>query len=102
VDGGELVEGIIHGKEFVVITRRGNFNAFKFHAVLVATVTNGFFAPRLFNEDPPHGLSGGTEKMSPAREVWIRVAHQPQPCFMHECRGLQRLVGRFIRHARRG
>ena len=100
VDGGELVERLVYGEELIVVTTRpGNFNTFKGHSLLVSTVPLGAFAAGLFNENAAHGLGGGTEEMSPAREIWIRVAHQPQPGFMHQRGGLQSLVGRFIRHA---
>ena len=36
---GEFVERVVHGEEFVVVTRRGNFHALKVHALLVAAVT---------------------------------------------------------------
>jgi len=102
VDGGELVERLVYGEELIVVTTRpGHFNTFKVHPLLVSTVPLGAFAAGLFNENAAHGLGGGAEEMSPAREVWIRVAHQPQPGFMHQRGGLQSLVGAFIRHARR-
>ena len=84
-----------------LVTRPGNVNNFNVHALLVAAMTHRVLAACLLNEDAAHGLGGGTEEMSPAREVWIRFAHQPQPGFMDERGGLQRLVGRFIGHFRR-
>jgi hypothetical protein len=91
------VEGIIHGEEFVVAAGRGNFHTLKVHALLTAAVTQGAFAAGFVNENAAHGLGRGTEELSAASEVWIRVAHQPQPGLMHERGGLQRLLGRFVR-----
>jgi hypothetical protein len=39
--------------------------------------------------------------MRPAIEIRIRVPHQTQPGLMHKRGGLQRLVGRFVRHFHR-
>ena len=96
----QFVERLVHGEEFVFVTRPGNFNAFKFHALVVATVTHGAFAAGLVNEDAAHGLGGGGEEMSAIGKLRIIISNQAQPSFMNELRGrLQGLVGRFIRHA---
>jgi hypothetical protein len=67
--------------------------------LMFAAVAHGEFAAGFFYEDAAHRLGSGPEEVSPATEVRIRTAHQPQPGLMHERGGLQRLVGRLIRHA---
>jgi hypothetical protein len=88
------------GVSAISATRRGQVNPFQLHPLLVAAVTHRALAAGLVNEDAPHGLGGGPEKMRPAVVVRISVADQPQPGFMHQGGGLQRLMGRFIGHAR--
>jgi len=61
-------------------------------------VTQGAFAASPVNEDVAHGLCGRRKEMSAPGELWIVVAHQPQPGLMHEGCGLQRVAGGFIRH----
>jgi len=61
----------------VIVAGPGNFNAFKVHALPVPAVPLGALAAGLLNENAAHGLGGGAEEVSAAREVGIRVADQP-------------------------
>jgi len=93
---GKFVQHLVYGEQFVAVCQPGNFNAFNVHSFLVAAVTDRLFAAGLINEDAAHGLGGGREEMGAIDKFGFRVADQPQPRFMHERGGLQRLVGRFV------
>lgn len=99
--GGKLFEGLVHGQKFIVVARRGDFQAVELHALLVATMACGVLAARFLNQDPAHGLGGCPEEMGAAIKLWIYVPDQPEPGFMNERGGLQRLVGRLVGHFRR-
>jgi hypothetical protein len=55
---------------------------------------------RSLDENPPHRLSGGGKEMSTTIPfLSIMGNDQPNVGFVDECRGLQRVIGRFLRHA---
>jgi hypothetical protein len=97
----ESVQRLIHGEQFIVIAWSRNLDAIEFHALLVAAMSRGASVAGLVNEDSPHGFCCRSEEVRAAIELRIRVADQPEPGFVDERGGLQRLVGGFTGHFRR-
>ena len=64
-------------------------------------MTLGALAPGVVDQNAAHGFGSGGEKMGAAIPLLVFVADEPQPGFMHQRGGLQRLSGCFVRHLRR-
>src|SRR5262249_23011861 len=77
---------------------RGEIDLLNIYPHLTAAVAQGAFAASAVNEDAAHRLSGGGKEMGAPGELWVVVAHQPQPGFMHQRRGLQGISRGLIRH----
>ena len=61
-------------------------------------MTESMPMPRFVDQDAPHGLGGGGEKLGAAAPERLPVTAQPQPRFVDERRGLQCLAGRLAGH----
>jgi hypothetical protein len=70
--------------------------------LLPAAVANGMLAPRIIDQNAPHGLSGSGKEMGAAFPLHILILDQPQPGLMDQRCGLQGLAGRFVGHFLRG
>src|SRR5579883_1077087 len=67
IDGSESRQGLVNDQKLVVGRRSGEFHVLNIHSHLSATVPEGFAAPGTFNENAPHRLRGGGEKMGTPR-----------------------------------
>jgi hypothetical protein len=88
----EGVEGIVNGEHFVgaAFGDERRFGRLLTNAIALG----GQLPPSLVDENPPHRLGGGREEMRPIVPLALIVgAHEPQPGFMHQRGGLQRLAG---------
>ena len=57
------------------------------------------FVAGLFDQNPPHGLSGSCKEVPPAVPVLgLLNVHQPQVSLMDKGRRLERLAGLLLRH----
>jgi hypothetical protein len=70
----------------------------KVNTPLPASMTQRAFEAGVVNQDAAHRLSGGGEEMRAVCEFRIFPADQTHPGFVNQCRGLEGLTGRFIRH----
>jgi hypothetical protein len=57
---------------------------------------DALFASGVFYKDPPHGFGGGSEEMGASLPVLPAGTVQPQPRFMNQGGGLERLPGTFM------
>lgn len=96
--GGEFVQRLVDGEQFVIALRCGDVQPGHVNALLAATVAHGLFAAGAFDQDAPHGFRRCCEEVCAVRKFWGVVACQPQPGFMHQGGGLERVASRFARH----
>ena len=70
----------------------------------VVPVSNSYntgFLAGTINQDATHGFRGGAEEMAATIPPLIAGTDQPQPGFVDESGGLQRLPRLFLSHLRR-
>lgn len=65
----------------------------------VATALVGLPAAGMVDENSPHRLRGGREKVGAVLPTGINFANQAEICLMHQGCRLERMTGRFDRHA---
>jgi hypothetical protein len=82
----------------VVLGAGGEVLLQNIHAHLSAPVPQGAFATRVVNEYAAHCLGGRGKKMGAAMPLHIVFTREPQPRFMDQRGGLQRLVELFAGH----
>src|SRR5258707_814240 len=98
VQRSQFVERLINGQHLVVGCGRGDFEMLDIERGLTGTVTQGLLATGVFDENTAHGFSGCAEEMRAAVPGLVLAAPEPQPGFMHQRRGLQRLARGFMGH----
>ena len=85
---GEAVEGFVDGEEFTVLFRGGgDFDFVHIDVLAPAAVARGEPVPGAVDEDAPHGLGGGGEKVGAVFKAPLArglAAPQSQPCFVDE------------------
>jgi len=94
----ELFQILVDPEAFLVVLGDGEINGIQRHPLQPASVTNPVFAPGIIHEDASHRLGGRAEEVSPAAPLLPIGTSHPQPRFMNEGGGLQRLAGPFIGH----
>ena len=97
---GKFVNGIVYGKDLVIICNCRYFQTFKVHALVVASVTHRALVTGFVNEDTAHGLGGDRKEMGAVGKLGFPVPDQMQPRLMHQRGGLQGLIGGFAGHFR--
>ena len=96
---GEPIQRVIHRQEFIVIGRRRNLQIIGIHALLTAAVTERLFPAGVIDQDVAHCLGRSGEEMGAVLKLsFALLAHEPQPGFMHQRRGLQRVSRRTVGH----
>ena len=96
-----LFQRFIDQQNFVVGRRGGQIQVINVQFDLPAAALQPGFMPRGFDQDTPHRLGSRAKKMRAILPATVAVANHPQPSLMHQRRGLQRLAGRLLGHARR-
>ena len=51
----------------------------------------------VINQDSPDGLGSNREELSPILPVGILLSDELEICLMHQCGGLERVIGTFAR-----
>ena len=87
--------GLVERKEFIRRHRQRHFHGFDVHPRQMTAMLHPLLPPRRFDENPPHRFRSGRKEMRPVFEL---LPSQPQPRFMHQCRGLQRMAGLLAGH----
>src|SRR5438552_4192874 len=87
----ELVEGVIHGEQLIVLNRASKFCLLKINALLSASVALSALGSGAVNENAAHRFRGGGEEMSAVFELLLFLAHQTQPGLVNQRGGLERL-----------
>ncbi len=95
VVGGEAVQGVMDGEQFVAVFGGGDFETVEIEVILAATVFGALFAARAVHKNAAHGFGGGTEEV---RAVFKRSVPQPQPCLVDERGRLERVAGVLAGH----
>ena len=90
------------GKKLVVFRDEGDFHFLDVHPLPSAAVTLRALAAGAIDEDAPHRFGRGAKEMRAVLPGMLLGAGQPQPCFMHQRGGLQRVPARLVRHLARG
>jgi len=67
-------------------------------ALLTAAVAKPPLAPGVFYQDTAHGFGCGGKEMAASLPALLAIADEPQPGFMDQRSGLQRLAGGFLGH----
>src|SRR6266568_4413436 len=70
-------------------------------ALLTAPVPKPPLAPGVFHQDTPHGFAGGGKEMAASLPARLTIADEPQPGFMDQRSGLERLARGFLGHLMR-
>ena len=91
----QLIERVVELKKNLFLRRGGNLNLVQWHALGLFSVSEAQPAAGTVDEDMPHRLGGGAEKMSAALPTLFLSSCQPQPRLMNQGRGLQGLSGRL-------
>jgi len=97
VVGGESLQRVAQGEQLFVVHICRSFESIQVHALRAASVTKGLLAAGIVNEDAAHRFGGGCEEVRAILPFPLFVAAEPQPRFMNQRRGLQRLTGFFSR-----
>jgi hypothetical protein len=95
--GGEFVQGLVDGQQFVVLRGGCNLNFLNVDPCLTAAVARCASAPCVFDQDPPHRLCRCAEEMRAPVPTLALVARQPQPRLMHQGGRLQSLSRILLR-----
>src|SRR5207244_3840777 len=84
---GKLVEGVVEGQQIFAWLRSGYCVFRQLLAFSIAAMLGAFLAPRVFDQNTAHGLSGSAKEMAAAVPFLSRVrAQQPQVRLMDERR----------------
>jgi len=102
VRGGKLFERFVHGQELVVVARKRQLHVVEVDALLATAMAHGFSTPGAFDQNPPHRLGGRSKKVGAILECRRLIPDKPQPGFVDESSGLERLSGGFVSHLARG
>ena len=98
---GELRLGGIKCEQIVIRNGCDREVGMEFLPLMAAAMNDPLLMTSTFNQDSPHGGGGGSEKMAaviPLSDI-IRP-DQSQVSFMHQGRGIQRLVRPLVNHPR--
>ena len=95
----QLVQGIVHQQVFIVRSGSGKVDLLDVQALLAAAMLQARFAAGVFDQDAPHGFRRRRKKVGPVFPCLAAVADHPQPGFVHQRRGLERVAGGFPQHA---
>jgi len=79
----------MNSQKLVVSGEGSDFHILQIHPHLPATMSRSTLAPRGINQDMPHGLRRGGEKMSTPGKSARLVSGQPQPGLVNQGCGLQ-------------
>ena len=107
IGGGPILAGqprerLIESDELIG-SRPGDDETFvELSPLLPAAMHVRQLAAGVIDKNPPHGLSGGGEKMPAALPVLGSAVHEPQIGLMHQCRGLQCLAWFLLSESRCG
>jgi hypothetical protein len=97
---GEGVESFVNGEQFIISRFGcGDVNFARIDVFRAGSVTGGKLAPRALNENAPHRLGSRAEEV---RAIFESLLAKPQPRFMHERGGLERVAGLLAGHFRAG
>ncbi len=90
-------DGLVDEQHLVVLVGRGDpAHRARRRAQQIPAVPQAALAPRVVDQDVPHGRGGHREKVAPVPPAVV-VARQSEPGLVHQHRGLQ---GRVLFHAR--
>jgi hypothetical protein len=95
----EEVERLMDKEQLLVIDRGLNGGLVQFDACGARPALEAAFAAGLLDEDAPHGLTGGAEKVGAALPLRLRICPEPKPDLMHQRGGLQRLRAGLVHHS---
>ena len=94
----QLVKRFVYGQKFLFVSRRRYLHSIQVDPLVFSTVAHRAFAAGVVDQDASHGLGRGGEKMCAIGKLRSIIPNETQPGFMHQCRGLQGLIGRFAGH----
>ena len=99
----EFNQRLVDGQQSVVVPTRGEVDVFERLALPVAAAFDAAFAPRVLDEDAPHGLGRRGEKVSAVVPFGGRLgADQTHVRLVNQRRRLERLSRCLRGHARGG
>ena len=99
----EPFEGIVDGQNIKSRFWGDNIEMFEIFMLVPAAMTQAFLTACLLDQNTPHGLGSGGEKMATAVPVWLvlpgltsGVGDQTKICFVNECGSLKGLPWLFL------
>src|SRR5580765_3713770 len=98
----ELIQCFIHGEYGFVLFSNSHIKVLQVDALESAAMFNAMLAPRIVNEDTPHGFRSGGEEMRAVFPLLLVTACQTQPRFVNQRGGLKGLGSSFVGHSGRG
>jgi len=73
-----------------------DLNVLDVHSLLTAAMAQRALASGAIDENAPHRLGRRAEEMSASFELWILIADETQPGFMHQYRFYRSLLRRLV------
>ena len=98
---GEFFERVIDREELIVVACERQIRLPKIHAVLATAVAESALPAGVVDENASHRLGCGGKEMTAVFKLRVFVSDQPQPGFVNQGRGLERVSRRFIAHLAR-
>ena len=95
IPGSEEVERFVDGQQFVLGLRSGDLDLIHVHPRHRPAAAEGMSPAGSLDQDPPHRLGGGAEKMG---AIFENLITETQPCLMDEGGRLERVALLFARH----
>ena len=101
---GQTIQRLVQREQLIVAHAGGEFEGVEIesHPFGLAAVAQGFFAPRVVNQDAAHGFSRGGEKMGAILPGGLLVPAEAKPRLVNQRGGLKRLARSFAGHLLRG
>jgi hypothetical protein len=96
--GGQSIEGFMHGEDFGGGRPVFDSRFVKFFHGLIASAFLARLAPRLVDQDLPHGFGRGAKEMAAVIPLVLPGAGQLEPGLMDKSGGLERLAGIRLGH----
>src|SRR5689334_8029167 len=82
----------------VIAARKRKVDRVQAHSLQISTMFSGAASARAVYENATHDFRRHCEELLPILPSGPRLLRKPQPGFMDQCGGLERLAGNFIRH----
>lgn len=85
---GQVLEGLVHGEQFICWRAEGDLGLVEFVFDGVGAVFLGVLAARDVDEDSLHRGCSGTEEMFAVIVGLLVITRDLEPCFVHQSRCL--------------